>query len=277
MPAWNDIWRIEAITSILRTTGRRHMPGQPPGIRECASIDEITPVSPCATLGKTIDPMLPIAAQVRQILQDRIVTNALSPGTLLSENELSLGLRVSRQPVREALIRLSESGLVRALPQRGTEVTRIDTTAVRSGRFVRQAVECAAVREAARCIDPPALEGLSRIVAAQRAASRARDHGRFLVLDDQFHQALLTAAGHAPAWGILRSAKLQMDRVRYLSLTEATPMARLVSQHQAILSAVAQHAAAAAAAAMQAHLSELLDSLPRIVADYPDYFDELTP
>jgi DNA-binding GntR family transcriptional regulator len=79
----------------------------------------------------------------------RILTNVLRPGERLSENEISASLGVSRQPVRDALIRLGEAGLVRALPQRGTEVTRIDLQSVDSGRFLREAAELAVIREAA--------------------------------------------------------------------------------------------------------------------------------
>ena len=90
-----------------------------------------------------LDPGEPLAAQVKKILVRKIVTNALRPGERLSENELSTSLGVSRQPVRDALIRLAEAGLVRALPQRGTEVTRIAIDAVYSGRFLREVAEVA--------------------------------------------------------------------------------------------------------------------------------------
>ena len=90
----------------------------------------------------------PVSLQVRRIIEERIVTNALRPGERLSENELSGQLGVSRQPVREALIRLAEAGLVRVLPQRATVVTRISVARVSSARFLREAVERAVVRRA---------------------------------------------------------------------------------------------------------------------------------
>lgn len=216
---------------------------------------------------------IPIAMQVRRILEHRVLTNALKPGALLSENDLSASLGVSRQPVREALIRLSELGLVRALPQRGTEVTRIDATAVSSGRFVREAVECATVREAARRARPADLERMRALITAQRASAQARDHVRFLALDDALHRTIAVAAGHEPAWCLLRAVKLQMDRVRYLSLEDATPLARLVAQHAAILKALRARDPDTAEAAMRAHLGEMLASLPALAARLPDFFE----
>ena len=70
-----------------------------------------------------IDPRQPISAQIHEILRRSIITMRLRPKEKLSESELALALGVSRTPVREALIKLSEDGLVEILPQRGGEVS----------------------------------------------------------------------------------------------------------------------------------------------------------
>ena len=72
-----------------------------------------------------------------------------SPGRQLSENELAAWLGVSRTPVREALARLREEGLVEIVAQLGTFVAPISPRAVTDAQFVREALECAAVRKAA--------------------------------------------------------------------------------------------------------------------------------
>src|SRR5258708_27825349 len=72
-----------------------------------------------------LEPGEPLAAQIKKILVRKIVTNEYRPGERLSENELSTSLCVSPQPVRDALLRLGEAGLVRALPARATGGPRI--------------------------------------------------------------------------------------------------------------------------------------------------------
>ncbi len=62
---------------------------------------------------------------------------------MLSEQDIATRLGVSRQPVREAFIKLGEAGLIRVLPQRGTLVVKISRAAVEDARFIREAVECA--------------------------------------------------------------------------------------------------------------------------------------
>lgn len=217
----------------------------------------------------------PVGLQVRRIIEERIITNDLRPGERLSENELSGQLGVSRQPVREALIRLAEAGLVRVLPQRATVVTRISVARVSSARFLREAAERAVVREAAGCATPEAIAQMRVIIQAQGAAIAAEDHAGFLRLDDDLHRAFAASIGHEDVWRTLQNVKLQMDRVRYLSLPDATPGGRLLEQHAAIVDAIAAGDGLTAEATMRQHLSELLSSLLRLVAMLPDYFDDV--
>jgi DNA-binding GntR family transcriptional regulator len=218
-----------------------------------------------------------IAEQVFRTLRSSIVTMRLTPATALSEQDIADRLKVSRQPVREAFIKLSEIGLVRVLPQRGTFVVKISAQAVTDARFVREAVECAIARRASEGIGKQPTETLRAVIAAQRRAAKAADPEQFFVLDEDFHRGLATAAGCTYAWKVIEEAKAQMDRVRFLSLPDATPMGHLIVQHQAILDAIAAGRAGAAEQAMKDHLREILKSLPRLSRAFPEMFEEETP
>jgi DNA-binding GntR family transcriptional regulator len=228
----------------------------------------VEPLRPAAS-GRAIS----IADQVFHRLKSSIVTMRLTPATALSEQDIADRLKVSRQPVREAFIKLSEIGLVRVMPQRGTFVVKISAKAVMDARFVREAVECAIARRAAEGIGKPAAEALGAIIKQQRAAAKAADFEEFFVLDEAFHRGIAGAAECTYAWKVIEEAKAQMDRVRFLSIPDATPMHRLIVQHQAILDAIAAGHAAAAEAAMRDHLSEILKSLPRLSRAFPDMFE----
>ena len=107
----------------------------------------------------------PAGRQVYRALREAIVAAELEPGQRISENELTVRLGVSRTPIREALARLRDERFVQVIPQLGTYVTRISTAAVEDAQFVREALECAAVRIAAQratTADIAALEGLVR-------------------------------------------------------------------------------------------------------------------
>ena len=214
-----------------------------------------------------------IAEQVFRTLRSSIVTMRLTPATALSEQEIADRLKVSRQPVREAFIKLSEIGMVRVLPQRGTFVVKISAKAVTDARFVREAVECAIARRASEGLGKPAIDALRAIIADQRKAARAGDAEQFFVLDEAFHRGLANAAECAYAWKVIEEAKAQMDRVRFLSIPDATPVDRLIVQHQAILDAIAAGRASAAEQAMKDHLREILKSLPRLARAFPEMFE----
>ena len=87
------------------------------------------------------DPDLPAAAQMHALLRRRIVTGDLRPGMRLSEQDIADQYDLSRQPVREAFIRLAAEGLLEVRPQRGTFVTRINMDWVLDTRFIREATE----------------------------------------------------------------------------------------------------------------------------------------
>jgi DNA-binding GntR family transcriptional regulator len=198
----------------------------------------------------------------------------LTPATALSEQEIADRLKVSRQPVREAFIKLSEIGLLRVLPQRGTFVVKISARAVADARFVREAVECAIARRASEGIGKQAIAALRLIIADQRVAAEAADLERFFVLDEAFHRGLANAAECTHAWKVIEDAKAQMDRVRFLSLPDATPMKHIIVQHQTILDAVAAGRSGAAEQAMRDHLREILKSMPRLSRAFPDMFEQ---
>jgi DNA-binding GntR family transcriptional regulator len=215
-----------------------------------------------------------MGTRVFDALLQAIVQLQLRPGNLLSEAEVARQLGVSRQPVREAFIKLAEVGLIEVRPQRGTFVKLISIREVQNARFIREAVEVAIARKAALEASSGRLAELTRILDEQRAANAAGDHVQFLRLDEAFHQALAHSADCDYAWRVLENLKAQMDRVRYLSMPNATPIETLIGQHAAVLDALARHSPDDAEAAMRAHLSEIMMSLPRIAQAHPELFSD---
>ena len=215
-----------------------------------------------------------IGNRVFDAIRQAIVQLQLRPGHLLSEADVARQLGVSRQPVREAFIKLADVGLVEVRPQRGTFVKLISIREVQNARFVREAIEIAIVRKAALEASRGKIAELERILADQREASERSDHVAFLRLDEAFHQAVAHSADCDHAWRVLEGLKAQMDRVRYLSMPNATPIDTLIGQHAAIVDALGRHSPDDAEAAMRAHLSEILTSLPRLAQAHPDLFTD---
>ena len=219
----------------------------------------------------------PIARRLVDWLRHAIVTMRIRPGEKLSEQDLARRFGVSRQPVREAFIKLAEAGLVRVLPQRGTMVVKISVGAVEDARFIREAIECAVARDAARRRDISAIADARALLDEAARALAAGDQETFFSLDEEFHQRLATAAGRPNSWHVVEEQKAQMDRVRYLDMGDAIPMKTVMAQHLAILDAVESGDPHAAEEAMRVHLTEILVSLPKLAARWPDLFEPGAP
>ena len=214
----------------------------------------------------------PIAPQLVATLRQAIAELKLRPGEALSEKDIASRFGVSRQPVREAFIKLSEAGLVEIRPSRGTFVMKISVREVANARFVREAIECNLTHNAARLATPAQIAALRGLIDAQKAAEAASDYWRFNDNDEAFHRAIADIVQSDYAWRIVEGARIQTDRVRYLSLPDASPMQLLIDQHEAILERLAAGDADGAEAAMRRHLREILIALPRIASENPDLF-----
>ncbi|MFH8570391.1 GntR family transcriptional regulator [Streptomyces sp. NPDC017993] len=207
---------------------------------------------------------------VYETLRRKVLALELPPGAALSENELAASLGVSRTPVRESLILLSQEGLVQIFPQVGSFVSRVDPARVADAQFLREAVELAALDDLPTALDPEQIEELRRNLAEQQRPGL--DLEEFFALDEAFHHALLRLSGHGSAWATVVSAKGHLDRARRLGLYDTASPAGFAAQHVEIFDAVLAGEAAQARSAMRAHLRAVFDDVERVRARSPELF-----
>ncbi|WP_193749877.1 GntR family transcriptional regulator [Shimia sp. SK013] len=221
-----------------------------------------------------IDLAAPAGDQVYQLLRTPILEMQMPPGCPVSEAELGNRLGVSRTPVREALLRLREEGLINTYPSRGSFVATLSRERILGAQFLREAIELAVVRrvmgEGLKPFDLDALEGNLK---AQSRAAKAEDFPRYHALDDQFHSLLASATGLPRTAVVLEREKIQLDRLRCLSLKVDGQLQSLLAEHQAILDAITSGDEAAAVTKMQAHCRTVLNVLETLSLQHQDYFE----
>jgi DNA-binding GntR family transcriptional regulator len=215
--------------------------------------------------------MRAITPQITQLLRARIIKNHLAPGNRISETEIAATYKVSRQPVREAFIKLQEQGLLTVLPQRGTFVSKIAYQAVLDAQFLREAIEADIVLILVAAPPPALVEELRDQLKTQRALG-PNDPESFIQLDETFHRTLAEAAGKGGAWKQIEGLKAQMDRVRFLAMSQF-PVDKLIHQHAQIDDALDLKNPILAGRALRLHLREVLGDLPHIIRSKPDLFD----
>lgn len=211
-----------------------------------------------STLLQAINPRQPIAAQIYERLRRAITTLSMLPSEALSEKELSLQLGVSRTPVREALIRLADEGLIDILPQRGSFVAPIRLRDVEEAQFIRESLEVAVSRRLAGGCSRRFLTEIKSNLYDQEKAVNTEALDLFLDLDEAFHRSFCEEAGLPKSWRVIQSVKLQMDRVRYLSLPDLGHLRVLLTQHRSIVDAIESGDVDKAGNDMAAHLREVL-------------------
>src|SRR5690606_7058226 len=158
------------------------------------------------------------ATVVYRELHAAIVSMQLKPGTPLNEKALAERFGTSRTPVREALIRLVEDGLVNIYPQSGTFVAPIPISLIPEAVVIRKALEGATVEKAAQCATDEDVALLDEILARQRFLAERQDMNGFHEADEAFHEAIAKIASYSGIWDYLKPVKVQIDRARRMTL-----------------------------------------------------------
>jgi GntR family transcriptional regulator, rspAB operon transcriptional repressor len=219
--------------------------------------------------------------RVRQRTSDRVYDELaaairdvrIPPGAALSETDLAGQLQVSRTPLREALARLVDAGLVSVVPQVGTRVEPIRLHDVEQARFVRESLETAAFAEA--CERRPAdVCALRELLERQARACRDHDLDAFFAADESLHEQIFALAGYPAAWQLMQPMKTHLDRLRRLSLPDPSTVRSLIDEHTAIVDALEACDAEAGRVHIRRHARRVMENSAVLRAEHPDYFAE---
>lgn len=207
-------------------------------------------------------------------LHSDIVNLRLLPGTRMSEVETAGQFGVSRQPVREAFIRLGNLDLLLIRPQKATVVRGFSSSGIRRSRFVRLSVECEVLRQACRHPIRASFDGIVANLEHQGRAVADQDVIEFHKLDYEFHRLLCIAADREFAYPLILDHKARLDRLCVLSLAEPATIDELLEDHRRIFKHVEAGDESAVIFAIQHHLSRLDATVEAIRLSHMDYFED---
>ncbi|HEY3791171.1 MAG TPA: GntR family transcriptional regulator [Bradyrhizobium sp.] len=207
-------------------------------------------------------------------LRAQLLSLQRRPGEDVSEAEIALSYGVSRTPVREAILKLSDEGLLEIFPQSGIIVSRIPVAALPEAIIIRKALEETTARLAAERATSSQILALRATLERQREAEAARDSETFHQADEAFHATIAEIAGHPGIWKLIQQVKVHVDRYRRLTLPQRGRIAQVITEHQVIVTAIEAHDPARARIAMDHHLERLLDNIYATRSINPDFFDE---
>ena len=211
------------------------------------------------------------APQVFERLRGMIISLDLPPGSPLSRAALAGQFGVSSTPIRDALMRLEEEGLVDVFPQYATVVSRVDVQLAQQAHFLRQAVELEIVRMLAIRHDEAFTAELNATIARQQQFAKTGNFEKFMTADNEFHAQLYAATDKQDIWSLVRSRSGHIDRLRRLHLPSPGKAQDIVRHHKLIAKAIAAGEPDEAQKYLRTHLSGTLSELAQIRARHPEY------
>ena len=185
----------------------------------------------------------------------------LRPGEPITEAQLATVLRISKSPIRSALIHLQRDGLVTITPYKETVVSEINVERVRHIYEARALIEPYCVAEVTTRLRDADLAQLEDMLDRSERLLKAEDFPAFFAINTEFHGFFVRGEGNHLFWNLYQVVDTQMERVRMLSATIFGHPRKQFQEHRQIFEAVGARDPARAGAAMKAHILGYLDDL----------------
>jgi len=195
---------------------------------------------------------------VAERLRAQIFARELEPGAWIDEMKLAGAYGISRTPLREALKVLAVEGLVTMKPRRGAYVAEMSRDDVAQIYHLLALLESDAAGEVARRASEAQLAHLRRL--HERLEKLARQRDAFFAANEQFHMALLEAAGNRWRTQIVADLRKVMKLNRHHSLFKQGRLAESLAEHRALMAALMARSGARATALMREHFANGLEA-----------------
>ena len=177
--------------------------------------------------------------QIYNTLKDWIVDGTLVPGEFINDSEIAKYFSVSRTPVREAILLLSQQDFVKIMPSKGTKITE---TSEEAAAFIYEAISCLSAeiaRLAVRKQKPGDIDELKRLNARFAFIMEAQDYSRILEADTNFHNYILKMADNPYMESCWRQILPHAHRYELLYFKSGINKEQSVADHDDIIRAIA--------------------------------------
>jgi len=204
---------------------------------------------------------LPMKQEVYNYLLQAIMRGELEPGKQLDEKEISETLGVSRTPLREAVNRLAQEGIVVEIPYRGNFVRKFTTREVIDLYEVRKTLEMMAIRQAVQRMSDEEAAAIAALVTQTAKAQESGDLEAYGRLDAEFHDKIARCSGNQMLIQLLGSMSAQINIIRHMANGSDKVAKKAQFDREHMLTAIASRDAEAAARFMEEHISRVMEEV----------------
>lgn len=202
-----------------------------------------------------------------EYIKNRILSFQLSPGVKISDEEVAQRLGTSRTPVREALNRLTEQGLVESRPNRGFAVKVFTKKEVEDHYVLRESLESLAVELTMRNLDQKKIKSLRELLKTYPALMKSQDLARFNDGDERFHDLVVLFSGNSALYETLRNLHGKIRIIRRYDHIRSSSFGETYQEHSQILDYMIKGQVAKAKKAMSDHILNSMKVVMRILPD----------
>lgn len=207
-----------------------------------------------ALTGLNLQPRQPLQSQVYVALRKAIINGKLAAGSKLVEGQIAKHLGVSRNPVREALRKLEQDGLVVHNPNHGVTVSDVTRQQGLEIIAVREVLEALGCRLAAANVTRADIEDLRALLKRSSESLAAGDLDELIASESGFHERLAQLSGNATLARIISDLRETILRFRRAAIQAPARPERVIEEHTRIVDALEAGDAAAAEAGMREHI-----------------------
>ncbi len=212
--------------------------------------------------------------QAYEMIRKRIIFAEYAPGTKLGIKELCENLDLGRTPVRESFLRLQQEDLVETVPQSGTYVSKINMRYAEAARLARECLESEAIIECCAKAKASDIARIEEIIEEQEDALAANDTRTFFEKDNAMHREFYQIADRPIIWQWLNLTNTHFERFRWLSAnTLGIDPKTVIGQHREMCRAISEGDTNFASFLVHDHLQKSRYDAEKILAAYPEYFE----
>ena len=206
-----------------------------------------------------------------QVLKNSILLLELEPGMKISEADIANKLEISRGPVREAIIRLTQEKLLKAIPKSGTIISKFDMNKIVEGIFIRRVLEEKIMSYALPKIQNEDILLLEKIL--EDSVNHINNIHEFMRLDQEFHYYFYALNQKHITWELISLFNHDYFRSRVLNTLQSCKMQKTFDEHHQILDAIKSKDLEKVLLCTNAHLQTTKEDLDILLKVYPHYFN----
>ena len=223
------------------------------------------------TKGSVVSPLkrTRLVDQAVSTLREAILTGELASGTRLRQVQLASQLGISRTPLREALMKLEQEGLIELLPGGGLRVRLLDLDEAVELYDLREVLDGLAARLAAQRVTDREFREIERHLKAMKECLGRQDAHRWFVAHVSFHDAIFRASANARLQALSSVVRLSIQRFHPVLLTTPNRLADAWEEHREIFEAIRVHDADGAERLARAHIASAKEIVLKVISRAP--------